>query len=366
MAIVNVWDDPTALEQNEPAYRSRWITTHRPSESATASEEVIVFVHGWNMSQWNYHNFAETMFKRLYWQGYQGRFVALRWPTFSSDDFPNFGSIRSIFTYNQSEYRAFRSGYGAADYFERLRQRYPNHRIGVCAHSMGGPVMAETLKILDARNSQSIDNLVLMQAALSAHSYNSALPDYGLLANPNLVPAADGYRGYMAGASGAVAGNIVNFFNAFDFALATGVLGPVEANWEFNQREKKPVLVGATNNSPIGMSIVIFDRYGLNQNGQPMRVVEQQIGTGSPTQYTTNVLSTRVLTDVREECAYASRSRSKAVGALAGVGDLVTVELDLFQNFGFSNKRNEHSAQFNLNYSVTSPFYNALLRKLLD
>ena len=29
----------------------------------------------------NKDRFAETAFKRLYWQGYQGRFGSFRWPT---------------------------------------------------------------------------------------------------------------------------------------------------------------------------------------------------------------------------------------------------------------------------------------------
>ena len=41
----------------------------------------ILFVHGWNMAPWEKDRFAETAFKRLYWQGYQGRFGEFRWPT---------------------------------------------------------------------------------------------------------------------------------------------------------------------------------------------------------------------------------------------------------------------------------------------
>jgi hypothetical protein len=33
------------------------------------------------MTEAESENFSETMFKRLWWQGYKGRFAALRWPT---------------------------------------------------------------------------------------------------------------------------------------------------------------------------------------------------------------------------------------------------------------------------------------------
>ena len=33
------------------------------------------------MESWEKDRFAESAFKRLYWQGYQGRFGVFRWPT---------------------------------------------------------------------------------------------------------------------------------------------------------------------------------------------------------------------------------------------------------------------------------------------
>ena len=46
----------------------------------TESKQMIIFVHGINNTPWDYENTSETMFKRLYWAGYQGRFSAFRWP----------------------------------------------------------------------------------------------------------------------------------------------------------------------------------------------------------------------------------------------------------------------------------------------
>ena len=41
----------------------------------------ILHVHGSNMKLWEKDRYAETMYKRLYWQGYQGRFGSFRWPS---------------------------------------------------------------------------------------------------------------------------------------------------------------------------------------------------------------------------------------------------------------------------------------------
>jgi hypothetical protein len=43
--------------------------------SATdTNDDYILYVHGWNEPRWRKDRWAETAYKRLYWQGYQGRF----------------------------------------------------------------------------------------------------------------------------------------------------------------------------------------------------------------------------------------------------------------------------------------------------
>jgi esterase/lipase superfamily enzyme len=107
-----------------------------------------VFVHGWRMTHWDYESFSQTMFKRLYWQGYQGKFASLRWPTRSADTDTNLllGLIpEEKFTYNRSEHIAFKSGTGAALYFNHLRERFTNNTISLCAHSMGNITAMQAL-----------------------------------------------------------------------------------------------------------------------------------------------------------------------------------------------------------------------------
>ena len=41
----------------------------------TEENSAVVFVHGWSMTYDAYFSFAETMFKRLWHQGFKGRFV---------------------------------------------------------------------------------------------------------------------------------------------------------------------------------------------------------------------------------------------------------------------------------------------------
>ena len=56
-----------------------------PPANHYESKEMAVFVHGWRMTAWDWEDFSDLMFKRFYWQGYQGRFASLKWPTRSQD-----------------------------------------------------------------------------------------------------------------------------------------------------------------------------------------------------------------------------------------------------------------------------------------
>jgi hypothetical protein len=177
------------------------------------------------MTQWDWQDFSDTMFKRLYWAGYQGRFASLRWPTRSEQTelFPWIGYI----TYNRSEHIAFESGAGAAAYLNNLRNRYTNYTISACSHSMGGIVMMEALKELAASNQAPLDNYVMMQAAVPAQCYDTNAPSYQIFLNGEAVaPTPDTYRNYAAGITNALrsGGKIVNFFNTNDFALATWIV----------------------------------------------------------------------------------------------------------------------------------------------
>jgi pimeloyl-ACP methyl ester carboxylesterase len=297
--------------------------------ASTEAQQVIVFVHGWRMPEFEYRSFSESMFKRLYWQGYQGRFASLRWPTHSED---TSGVVGQFATYNPSEFRAFQSGRGASAYFTHLRQRFPEYTIGVCAHSMGNIVMAEALRTQRIAALQDIDTYVLMQAASPAHCYDTLLPNYARFVNKEATtPTPDSYRGYPGAIDTAVRNNIINFFNTNDFALATGVIPNTlkEVHWEANETDYKPDT-------------------GYSWNGTVA-------STGGYT-----------VTDPQELLAFVARPRSKAVGALPGVGGVIQTmgEVDLKGSFGFDTDRSEHSAQFNWNIQRLEGFYQELITKM--
>ncbi len=294
-------------------------------------KQLIVFVHGWRMGQWDYESFSQTMFKRLYWQGYQGRFAAVRWPALSQGDFKFFSDTQSLFTYNQSEFRAFQSGTAMASYLNWQHERLPDYSINVAAHSMGNIVMMEALKQHAASNVMAIDNYVLMQAAVPAHCYDTSFASFNVFTTKEVTsPTPDTYRGYSTNIAAAVNNSIVNFFNTNDYALATATFAGVNVSWQGNETIYKPDTRGYYS----------FDG--------------------------TNVMQfSLVITDSREKMAFAARPRSKAAGASSGVtGVIQSGGIDLTAAFNFRGNQDEHSAQFNWNIQRVGSFYKTLGQKL--
>ena len=196
------------------------------------ADDYILLVHGWNMSDPWKEIFAETAYKRLYWQGYEGSFGAFNWPTYNngegSRDWP--GGDFWNFTYDPSELQAWRSGRALKNLFVDLGEHTT-----VLAHSMGNVVIAEALRqwtddpSVPAR--PAVENYVAMEAAISAGAYGDNATD----AIDPLSSETDLYRYwshgysdpsvttdyYMHGTSGA-AGKWINLYNQSD--LATGTL----------------------------------------------------------------------------------------------------------------------------------------------
>ena len=308
------------------------------SVAASSDEDtnIIVFVHGWRMGVWDNQNFSESMLKRLYWQGYRGRFVSIRWDTLSHDDFKFASTLQSFLTYNSSEYRAWESAKGLSDYLTSLKQRFPNYNLNVCAHSMGAVVMAEALKVQLAAGQHNVNNYVLMQAAVPASCYDTSFTNYApMLAAEASQPTPNTYRGYPGAISGAVSGHVYDFFNTNDYALATGTWGGVAVSWEANQENYKP-----------------DTGFGYTTDGTNCFNARQGY---------------RTVTDSREIMSFCARPRSKAVGAQPNVGGvlLTSGQVDLKGSFGFDTDKSEHSAEFNWNIQRLNGFYHTLLNALI-
>src|SRR5204862_6151293 len=165
--------------------------------------QCLVFAHGWAMSYDDSINFSETMFKRLWWQGFKGRFAAFRWATQTSFD-----------SYNTSEWLAWKYGKSLVNYVENyLKHQIPNYTINVAAHSMGNVVTGSAL-----RRGMTINTYMLMEAAIPSGCYNDSVNNYVRFINAegtNPTPDTEAQLGYRLFTQTVVQNvtKLVSFFN---------------------------------------------------------------------------------------------------------------------------------------------------------
>lgn len=197
----------------------------RYANPGNANTPYILYVHGWNMETWEKDRYAETAFKRLYWQGYQGRFGSFRWPTGNGFS----GIISGIFdsrNYDNSEFNAWLSANGLLNKLAGLNSQYPGH-VYLMAHSMGNVVAGEALRM--AGTNQMVNTYIAMQGAVPAHGYDASTPNRNTYLPPDCYAhySTNGAACYFNGSAGA--GTYVNFYNTNDYALSWY---DVNQNWK--------------------------------------------------------------------------------------------------------------------------------------
>ena len=288
------------LPPGAPAFEYPW-----PKSTNTP---YILHVHGWNMERWEKDRFAETMYKRLYWEGYQGRFGSFRWPTF--DRWPSHEKLNS---FDMSEEQAWRSGAPLRYLLTCLNDEYGG-QVRLTAHSMGNVVAGEALRT----NTVLVSHYVAMQAAVPSRAYDQnapyrAIPAYARNNTPELYHDYPGFNPpapYFSQAAGA--GVYVNFYNERDWALGM---------WLMDQDLKPAGSMGYYYRSDIGF-------YHQNLVGWP-----------EPLAYDTNTFKL---------FAYCVEGQCKALGAQAGVKGAFNSdhEVNLNSKYAFGDAHKGHSAQF--------------------
>ena len=283
--------------------------------SWSETKQYIVFVHGWNQEYSASSNFAETMFKRLWQRGYKGRFAALRWPTL----------VGTVGTYNDSEYRAWKSGESLKQYVSSLPSGYTKNLV---AHSMGNIVAGSALQ-----KGMQVVNYALLNAAVPAMCYDTRTSLYQSGALWKLPTPDDdsdpgtralGYGGQLQ----SVPSNLVNFYLPRDFATTTA--------WEANNYLFKPQTLTA-----------LLTGYFY----APSALSGQRIGIN----YVTT--AGRFVSTAHEAMAYAVHSHTRTVGAQVGVNGAIDGEVDM-DGYNFDTV---HSAEFEFHAQQTTVFYNRLL-----
>jgi hypothetical protein len=321
------------------------------------TSQAIVFVHGINppftaaaQSYLEKIDTAETVFKRLWWRGYKGRFAFYEWPALNPAGIGSTG-----FNFNESEYRGWKYGQGLASFVQNgLPSQYTKN---LFAHSQGNTVCGAALSVYGLH----VANYALTQAAVPAGCYATGtnINRYPLFLNAEATSHTPdqtndlGYRGYLNPLN--VTGIVVNFENYQDFALATGVSYGVASNWEADQLNYKPntfaTVTYAYDSGPPASPYPAGQRCFLRQLYIPW--------------------NQRSVTDIQESMGFVARPRSKAVGAedhgYPLTGGSVTKNVDLsVAPYNFSNGEDDHGGQWSRRNQQTWQYYQELLNDLTN
>ena len=172
-------------------------------EPDDVTEDTIVLTHGIHSLQLVSQDqadriyvthMASTTFKRLWWQGFRGRFAFYKWEALPA------------VMYNEGEFRAWKSGRGLALMFNGLKGTNKH----LISHSLGAVVASSAIRDYHA-NPKTV---LFLNAAIPSSCFDQEQPSTrpSLSVCPDL--AADwGYRGYHSKVDGR---HVVNFANTTD------------------------------------------------------------------------------------------------------------------------------------------------------
>ena len=352
-------------------------------------KKCVVFVHGIDLTVAEQQGYAQTFYKRLWWEGYRGRFVTFRWATTLDDSLGTFyPGHENTSIYNSGEYRSWYGGTSLLKYVAQLRTDLgTDWIISVAGHSLGNACVGEAL-----HQGMQVNSYVAMEAAVSLSCYYAESEDLDQLGltDPSLVRADDpthggtptpryaselGYQGYLSDISNNVV-NHASYYNADDFWLVTGTLNPavkwkmiaageaadpirggLTGAWLYNQIKDVNWMSGQRKYKP-------DDRWGYGQYKY-----DSQLGSAT---FERKLDYTRSVSDPFEGMAFVARSRTRPLGAIEPPQKFTG--LDLRKNYQFDGERSCHSGQFQRNIQLMygdengkqwpEPFYTHLMNDL--
>lgn len=318
----------------------------------------ILYVHGWNMNYDDKNQFAESAFKRLYWQGYQGRFGCFRWPTDYDFNATLMDALFQPHNYDGSEYNAWLSAVGLLNKLNDLNAEYPGH-VYMLAHSMGNVVAGEALRLAAQSGSgQIVNTYVASQGAIPAHVYDATVTSPYLIdythKNPSYpfsapgAPKTPNIYGNRLTNNIAVVGHRINFYNVNDYALSPDA-------WCFDQELKPDTFIGSG----------YYFYAGSTNDAAPWNNFEYALYVGSP--LTLDIVNN--LNDRYEVLAYAANPYSTALGAtpvatLSGSIDMTDPNNHIWPADTSGHNYSDHfwhSAEFRGDYWQMQGYWNTLL-----
>jgi hypothetical protein len=323
----------TVIRDNTSGAISTWSSAINSIQPALApglesDQNFIILVHGIGVSPVDWLMESDTVFKRLYWAGYSGKFTTVDWPCNLIFDWSILGTQTSVF--NQSEAKAYKAAASLSTYISQLHNRYANYRLNLLVHSQGNAVVSEAIE-----EGAPFDTYILTQGALPDNSYdvyaspNSRLQNAeAAYATPQLSPM--GYHGIYAN----LTGRIVNFYNSLD---------PVLNWWVTDQADFKPD--GLAESQLLPVTYYTFDEAN-SWHHNILGIADYQV------------------TDSQESRAMVSRSLTLPIGQSGPESShgVIQSAVDLHAHFNFGDTSfDDHSAQWAWPIQTTRPYFQQVL-----
>jgi hypothetical protein len=323
--------EQAVITNNMSGAMSNWTSAVEVVQPAISSglgndTNLIVMVHGINVQPWDCLNDAETVYKRLYWSGFEGQFCDVKWPCNLLTPIP---SPLTPAVFNLSEFQAYKASQAMTNYLTQLRSRFPGYRLNLLVHSQGNAVMSEAIA-----KGVPFDTYILTQGAIPDSSYDVNAPTNAAMAaydtGSNITPDSQpmGYHGAYTN----LTGRIVNFYNPND---------PVLAIWITDQELEKPSWY---------LSTAYYYYNGTNSYFYPF------VGSGY------------LVADPEESRAMVARSRTLSIGQSgpASAHGVIQSAVNLNAQFGFNDAfPGDHSAQWVWPIQTARPYFQQVLRSCL-
>lgn len=294
---------------------------------AAPGGETLVYVHGCCVDRSTALLQTETLFKRFWWAGFRGHFVAIRWPALGG--FPPS-------TYNLQEFRALKFGAAFRAALGQLRGREQG-RILLLAHSLGNMLAGEALR---ESPEALIDGYVLSQAASAAGSYDTS---------PSLLDGKHPYFDVLCGLRegpyfASEFGGAEGYFSKLRRAAGVGgVLGPIVA---LSNPDDRPMVDWMINNLSARPDPAGYQYAG----GVTSRLVGFEGGA-----------TTCEVTDRHEAMAFAGCAHTLPVGAELRVSGQIDSVVDLKKKLRFGEFYQDHGGQFDRAIQDVLDYYRLVL-----
>ena len=390
----------------------------------------IVFVHGWRLADRDVQSYGITMFKRLWWAGYKGRFAVFRWPTYDFETgLDNIVIVEGLEVYlskyNESEYRAWRSGMALMLYIRALQGKealkslapldglqvtdakralqilqdlegfknvyehidpikvieslqellsladlFGGYSVNLVAHSMGNVVVASALET----GIKGIDNYALLQASIPAAYYDTSELLKQQPREQEIDPPILDRRTYRAWDVEPIGEDPVAAIAALGYkGWGSGVSGRLinfslpddyatRDAWEYNNSAVKPWNDGAFGT---GEGKTLYYRYNRQAPVNEKIMLQGKVlnfGKGILLPIKEDIY--RQVKHSHEAMSMVAQSKTKSVGAEPRTRGGIDGTVNLGEG-SIHEFEDEHSAEFTRDIQQVRAFYNELRTQLL-